>query len=64
MVRSGLFFAPAAALAIVLSTLYEFGAKNRMEGQTGFLNVAIPLGALPAQHGRSKARARCLSTCV
>ncbi|MFN4140749.1 transporter [Aestuariivirga sp.] len=31
-----------------LRFFYEFGAENRMEGQAGFLNVAIPLGALPA----------------
>jgi hypothetical protein len=33
-----------------LRFFYEFGAENRMEGQAGYLNFAVPLGALPAGH--------------
>jgi hypothetical protein len=29
----------------------EFGVENRLEGQAGFLNFVVPLGALPAGHG-------------
>jgi hypothetical protein len=28
----------------------EFGVDNRLEGQAGFLNFVVPLGALPAAH--------------
>jgi hypothetical protein len=33
-----------------LRYFYEFGVENRLAGQAGFLNVAVPLGALPAGH--------------
>lgn len=29
----------------------EFDVENRLEGQAGFLNFVVPLGALPAGHG-------------
>jgi hypothetical protein len=34
-----------------LRYFYEFGVENRLQGQAGFLNLAVPLGTLPAGHG-------------
>jgi hypothetical protein len=34
-----------------LRYFYEFGVENRLEGQAGFLNFFVPLGALPAADG-------------
>ena len=33
-----------------LRFFYEFDVENRLEGQAGFLNFVVPLGALPAGH--------------
>lgn len=33
-----------------LRYFYEFAVENRLEGQAGFLNFVVPLGALPAAH--------------
>jgi hypothetical protein len=33
-----------------LRYFYEFGVENRLVGQAAFLNIAVPLGALPASH--------------
>lgn len=33
-----------------LRYFYEFGVENRLVGQAAFLNIAVPLGALPAGH--------------
>jgi hypothetical protein len=33
-----------------LRYFYEFSVENRMQGQAGFLNFAVPLGALSAAH--------------
>jgi len=44
------FMAGNRPVSTNLRFFYEFGVENRMEGQAGFLNVVIPLGALPTQH--------------
>jgi hypothetical protein len=38
-------------VAMNLRYFYEFGVENRLQGQAGFLNFVMPLGALPAAHG-------------
>jgi len=37
-------------VAMNLRYFHEFGAEKRLEGQAGYLNFAIPIGALPAGH--------------
>jgi hypothetical protein len=44
------FMAGSVPVLTSVRWLHEFNAKNRLEGDAGFLSVTIPLGGAPAAH--------------